>query len=333
LRGVGRWRLAALALGAALGAAGVLAEAVLFRALLSDGSDAPGLVAALVALAVVLLGLDTVLTTQVTGIGRRLEIELRGALLRRLPRLPDRYLRSRPLSDLTERAHRLHRLRELPALAAEMVRLSTYLVLLPVMIGLVDPASALPAALCATVATAVGFLLLPAQAERDLRLRSHVGAVTRFYLDALLGVAAIRAHSGESAVEGEHARMLGPWAAAVRAVHCTAITAELIQGGLSLVFVTWLLATASVRVADPGTFLLLAYWAVGLPALGAQLGALARRYPAYRSATLRIIEPFATPPEQPTAAATPLASPPARADNCSPFREQTYESVSVSIIL
>jgi len=33
--------------------------------------------------------------------------------------------------------------------------------------------------------------------ERDLRVRSHSGALTRYYLDALLGLIAIRAHAAE----------------------------------------------------------------------------------------------------------------------------------------
>lgn len=299
LRGAGRWRLAAAAVCAILSAGGVLAEAALFRALLSGGDDPSWTVAALVTVAVVLLVLDSFLLTLVTGVGRRLETGLRAALLRRLPGLPDRYVRSRPLSDLAERAHRLHRLRELPGLGADLVRLATHLLLLPVVIGVIDPASAVPAAIAALVGTAAGILLLPVQAERDLRLRSHIGAVARFYLDALVGLVAIRSHSAEPVIEGEHAKRLGAWTAAVRGVHRTAVTAELLQGGLGLVFVTWLLAAASVRVTDPATFLLLVYWTVGLPALGAQFGALARRYPAYRSATLRIIEPLSTPADQP----------------------------------
>jgi ABC-type bacteriocin/lantibiotic exporter with double-glycine peptidase domain len=286
LRSAGRWPL-----GVALGVAGVLAETGLLWALLTGGWSA----GAVVALAALLLVLDGALAACVNGVGRRLEAGLRAELARRLPRLPDRYVRSRPLSDLVERAHRLHRLRELPAFAADAVRLGTHLALLPVLIGLTDPASAAPAALCAIVCAATGLLLVPAQAERDLRLRSHTGAIARFYLDALLGVASIRTLGAEPVVDREHTRSLGPWRAAVSSVHRAAVTAESLPAVLGLALVTWILATASDRVTDPAALVLLAWWSAGLPALAAQLAALTRRYPAYRSVGLRIVEPLATP--------------------------------------
>ncbi|MGI5183839.1 cysteine peptidase family C39 domain-containing protein [Dactylosporangium sp. CA-152071] len=313
LRGLGRLRLVAVAAGAVLAAAGVLAEVVLVRALLS--ADPGRVVPALVALAVALLALDGVVAGQVAAAGRRLEQGLRTALAGRLPRLPDRYIRSRPLSDLAERAHRLHRLRELPALVVDAARTGTLLLLLPVVIGLVDPRSALPAACAAVLGTLAGWLFLPVQAERDLRMRSHVGAIARCYLDALTGLTAIRAHRAETVVQGMHERMLGPWAAAVRAVHRTAAAADLVQGAIGLGCVAWLLAGASSRVTDPAALLLLVYWAAAIPALGQQLAVLARRFPGLRSVTLRLVEPFATP-----AITEPPATiePPAAADRPHP---------------
>lgn len=295
--GAERSRLVAVALGAVLAAAAVLIEASLLRTLLSPGAGLGG-VPALIAVGVVLLLVDLSLHNRAAAMGRRLEGGIRSALLARLPGLPDRYLSSRPLSDLAERAHRLHRLRELPAAAVDIGRSVTQLVLLPLVIALIDPPSAVPAVLAATVGTAAALILMPAQAERDLRVRSHVGAVARFYLDALVGLVAVRAHGAERVIEGEHTRMLGPWAAAVRAVHRVAITAEMIQSGVGLLFVGWLLLGASGRVADPASLLLLAYWAMTIPAVGQQLGAQLRRYPTYRSAVLRILEPFATPVDE-----------------------------------
>jgi ABC-type bacteriocin/lantibiotic exporter with double-glycine peptidase domain len=298
VRALGGWRVAAGALAAVLVAAGTVAEAVLFRALLSPGAGgvAPA-VAALTGLAVVLLVLGGLLGGQLTGAGRRLEGGLRAALLERLPRLTDRYVRGRPLSDLAERAHRLHRLRELPGPAVEAVTVVTQLLLLPIVIGLVDPASAVPAALTAAASGAVGWALMPVQAERDLRQRQHVGALARCYLDALLGLAAIRAHHGEPVLGDTHTGLLRHWADAVRGVHRAALAAELAQGVTGLAGVGWLLAGAAGRVTDPATFLLLAYWAVGVPLLAARLGTLARRYPTYRSTTIRLLEPLTAPPD------------------------------------
>jgi ATP-binding cassette subfamily B protein len=111
----------------------------------------------------------------------------------------------------------------------------------------------------------------------------------------------------------EHRGLLDRWAAAVRGVHRAALTAELAQGAVGLAGVAWLLASAAGRVTDPATFLLLAYWAVGLPMLGQQAGALARRYPAYRSAAVRLLEPLTAPVDD-TDPTDPAADRPEPAD-------------------
>jgi ABC-type transport system involved in cytochrome bd biosynthesis fused ATPase/permease subunit/predicted double-glycine peptidase len=302
LRGLGAARIAAAALVAVLAAAGTLAEAALLRGLLT-GSAVP----LLVLLAAGLLMSQATLAILVGAAGRVLDGTLRTLLLRRLPLLPDGYVRSRPLSDLAERAHRLHRLRELPALLAEALQVGTQLLLVPVVIALIDPGSALPAALTALACTGLGLALVPVQAERDLRLRSHVGALARCYLDALTGVFMLRAHRAGGVVAAEHTGLLAHWADAVRAVHRSVLGAELAQGAVGVAGAAWLLA--GTGVTDPPTFLLLAYWAIALPVLGQQLGALARRYPAYRSAALRLTEPLAAPLPAATGSA-PVAAPP-----------------------
>jgi ATP-binding cassette subfamily B protein len=311
LRALGTTVLAAAGVGALLSAAGLLAESALLRTLLGTGPTNGAATAwTLVWLGAGLLAVDCGLSVLAAGVGRRLEIDVRARLLRHLPLLPDKYVRSRPLSDLAQRAHRLHKLRELPALGVEAIRGAVLALLLPAAITILDPPSA-PLALGTTiVCTAAAVLLLPAQAERDLRVRSHAGAIARFYLDALLGQAAIRAHRAQRVLASEHTRMLGSWGRAVHAVHRSAVTAELIQATLGLSLTAWLLVGAAERITNPGSLLLLTYWAVGLPVACQQLGGLLRRYPGYRSIILRGIEPLATPAERATPA-TADGTPPA----------------------
>ena len=47
-----------------------------------------------------------------------------------------------------------------------------------------------------------------------LRVRTHDGALTRFFLDALLGLTALRCHAAERAVRREHEMLLVEWARA-----------------------------------------------------------------------------------------------------------------------
>ena len=52
---------------------------------------------------------------------------------------------------------------------------------------------------------------LPLLNERDLRARNHIGALSRFYLDALNGLVAIRSHGCEAALEQEHESLTTEW--------------------------------------------------------------------------------------------------------------------------
>jgi ATP-binding cassette subfamily B protein len=284
--------------GAALvGGVGTVAEALLFRGVINAATQdsSTGSVAVLLAAAVGLLAVEAWLAAAALGLGRDLEGDLRGTLLRRLPRMPDAYFRSRPVSDLSERAHRLHQLRQLPTLGAELVRAAAEVVAITVGIVVVDPASAVPAVLGAVVAVGAGLVMQPTLSERDLRLRSHSGATARFYLDGLLGLAPVRAHSAEWVVEAEHGRLLREWSSAARAAARTVVTAEAVQAVLGVAVALWLVVAARDRAGEPATFLLLAYWALALPVVGQRIGLLARQYPSHRNTTLRFLEPLSSP--------------------------------------
>lgn len=298
-RADGTRRPVALAGAATVAAIGTVVEALLFRGVI-DGiaTDRAGTrLAVLLVVAVVLLAVEAWLAVTALGLGRGLEAHLRGSLLRRLPRMPDPYFRSRPVSDLSERAHRLHQLRQLPTLGAELVRTAAEVVAVTVGIIVVDPGSAVPAALGAVAAVGAGLAMQPTLSERDLRLRNHSGATARFYLDGLLGLVPVRAHSAEWLVEAEHGRLLQEWAGSARAVARTVVSSEALQGLVGVALAAWLVIGARDRASDPGTFLLLAYWAIGLPLLGQRIGVLARQYPSHRNATLRFLEPLSSAEE------------------------------------
>lgn len=305
----GTLRLALLAVAAAVAGAGTVAEALVVRGLVravESGGDPT--VAGLLGLATGLLVLEGWLVSAALGLGRGLERHLWSTLLFRLPRLPDPYFRSRPVSDLGERAHRLHFLRQLPVLGVEMARASAEVVVLTAAIVWVSPGRAVPAVLGAVLAVGSALAIQPSLVERDLRLRNHSGATARFYLDGLLGLVALQAHSAERVVEAEHGRLLDEWRSAARAVARTVVTAEAVQGVLGVALAVWLVAGARSEAAtDPATFLLLAYWALSLSVLGQRIGVLARQYPSFRNTTMRFLEPMSSP-EEPVPA-TPHAAP------------------------
>ena len=289
LRADGAFTPAVIGIALALAAAAVIVEAALFRGLLGAGRQ---LLAPAIALSVVLLFLEIPLTSSLLRFGRRLEIRLRVAFLEKLPRLADRYFQSRLKSDMAERSHSIHLIRRLPELGGQLLRYVFEIVFTAAGIIWLDPASAPIAILAALAAIALPLASQPLLMERDLRLRTHAGALSHFYLDALLGLVAIHTHGGQSAVRREHESLLTDWARAGLNLQRSVISLETLQFLTGFGLAIWLLASYLARGGPAGPVLLLVYWALNLPALGQEVALIAWQYPAYRNVTLRLLEPL-----------------------------------------
>ena len=197
---------------------GVTIEALLLQGVMRLGTALPDpasrrfAIAALALFVLLLFALELPLTTIQQRIGRRLEMRLRILLLEKIPRLSDRYFHSRLTSDMTMRAHGLRSLRGLPSLAMNALRLGFQLLLTAVGVIILDPASAPWAIAFALVFIAVSYFSNVFQREREMRLNTHNGALSRFYLDALLGLVPARMHGAERAMRREHETLLTEWA-------------------------------------------------------------------------------------------------------------------------
>ncbi len=281
-----------------LAAAGVVVEALLFRSLLDLGAHLSltgqrlATMAAILCLSGVLLLLELPIATMALGMGRRLETRLRAAFLRKIPRLTDRYLQSRPSSDMAERAHSAHQIRELPNLGAQFARATFELILTTIGIALLYPDVAYIAAAAAVTTLAIPAVSQPWLRERDLRQRTHTGALTRFYLDAFLGLVPVKAHGAERALAREQEALLVDWAHAGRALLRTVVTASGVQLVVGFGFAAWLLFTRAQLGDEGGGALLLAYWALNIPLLGQEIAQIAWQYPTQRNLALRLLEPL-----------------------------------------
>jgi ATP-binding cassette subfamily B protein len=112
---------------------------------------------------------------------------------------------------MTQRAYDLRALRSLPGLAVSVLRTSFQLILTMIGVIWIDPPSA-PLAITGTVFfVALSFLSRPLLEERDLRLRTHTGALSRFYLDSLLGLIPVRTHGAERSMRRQHETQLYEW--------------------------------------------------------------------------------------------------------------------------
>jgi ABC-type bacteriocin/lantibiotic exporter with double-glycine peptidase domain len=284
-----------------LAAGGVVAEAVLLRSLfdlsreLELAGQRLGALGALLGFLTVLLLLEGPLVAGVLRLGRHLEARLRVAFFQKLPRLGDQYFQSRLTSDMAERSHSVHRLRLLPDLGSQLLRTTCTLVLTAAGLAWLAPTSTLLAALAAVCAVGVPLLAQPLLAERDLRVRSHAGALSRFYLDTLLGLGAIWAHGAERAVQRAQTAVLGEWARAGLGLQRAVVAVEVGQSLVGFGLAVWLVRAHLAHHGATGHVLLLVYWALALPVLGQEIALLLRQYPSHRNVTLRLLEPLGAP--------------------------------------
>ena len=291
-------------------AGGVILEAILFRGLFDIGRELGlsgqrmGAMAALIMFLAALLFLDFPIASTLLRMGRHLETRLRLSFLKKIPRLGDRYFQSRLKSDMTERSHMIHSIRHLPELGGQLLRSTFELLLTAIGIIWLDPRSAPFAASAAVVALVLPLAVQPVVMERDLRVRTHTGALCRYYLDALLGLVPIRVHGAQRAVRHEHGKLLVDWAQAGIGLQQVVVWVEAAQFALGFALAAWLLFAHMERSGEAGAVLLLIYWALNLPVLGQDIAQVAWQYPAYRNLTLRLLEPLGALEEQTAQAET-----------------------------
>jgi ATP-binding cassette subfamily B protein len=309
--------LAPLALLAALflTAGGMVIEALLLRGLLDIGRELGlvgqrlGAMSILLLFAMALLFLELPIAEGLLRLGRRLEIRLRTAFLEKIPRLGDRYFQSRLTSDMAERSHSIHNIRLLPNLGGQLTRAVFELCLTAAGIIWLDPGSAFIALLATVLALCLPFAVQPVLAERDLRVRNHLGALSHFHLDALLGLVTVRTHGAERSVRREYESLLAQWARAGYGLVRAVVAVEGIQFFLGFGLSGWLLLDHLARGGEIGGVLLLIYWALNLPFLGQEIAQLAWQYPSQRSVTLRLLEPLGALEETEEASGSAESSP------------------------
>ena len=279
-------------------AAAVAIEALLYRSLI-ELLPRFGLtehrvffLAAVILFTLLVLGLDLATVTGELRLGRRLETRLRLALQRKVARLSDRYFRSRLVSDMAERNHSSHLLRTAPQLTGQVARVGFELVLTAGAIVWLAPATAPFVLLTLVAALAIPIAGQRLLHERDLRVRSHLGGLSRFYLDALLGLVPLRAHGAEPAMREEHEALLVQWARARLGLQRVAVSLSGAQFLAGYGLIVLLLFTYLRGGGETAAVLLLAYWALNLPVLGLELVSLCWRYPALRNVSLRLGEPL-----------------------------------------
>ncbi len=294
----------AAVLAAILASAAVLAEALLLRALFSLSPHLPrsgerfGAVGALAAFLLALAAIEWAMEDLLRASGRGLETRLRARFSFKIPRLGDRYFQSRLISDMAQRAHAVQLLRSVPPLTLQFLRTLCSIAATVAGIAWFYPHTAMQAVLCGAAAVAVPLLGQPWLVERDLRFREYGGSLTRFYLDALLGIVPVRTHGAGPALRYHQSAQLMHWAGAGLRMQRTAVWLEALQMTLSYGLAAWLVyAAMQQNGGNAAALILLVYWALSLPDMGRTLSAIAWQWPSLRNSLLRLLEPLGAPEE------------------------------------
>jgi ATP-binding cassette subfamily B protein len=294
---------------------GLIIEALLFRGLLELAPQLQisgqrlGAMGMLVGLMVLLLLLELPIAGGQLRLGRKLEARVRILFQQKIPRLGDRYFHSRLTSDMAERNHAIHTLRTLPVLGGNLIRVFFEVLLTAAAIIWLHPASAPIALICTAAALALPLAFQPLVSERDLRVRSHLGSLGQFYLDALLGLVAVKTHGAGDNIRSQHEGLLVEWGRSQYSLRRAVLWLEGAQALIGYALAAWLVLTYLTRGGEVSVILLLAYWALNLPVAGLELAQLVWTYPAHRNVTLRLLEPLTAREETETG-----VTPPARAD-------------------
>ena len=237
--------------------------------------------------------LNWLTTNALLKLGQRIETHLRRLFIYRIPLLGDRYFRSRLRSDMAARSHLMYQIHYFPETLGRILFMSFDLLFTAIAMVWASPEHALPIILAAVSALGVPFLTFPVMSEQDMRVRTHLGALSHSYLDAMLGLMPLQAHSAESALRREHESMLRAWRAAFIGLLNLKMSLVAIQVLLILASLAWMIVDMMGQGAATPLVLLLVYWGLQLAYLGREIMQNFQNYLTQRNLTQRLIEPIA----------------------------------------
>lgn len=281
----------------------VMIEGLLMQGILSVGDDMSTVdqrirfMVGLIVFFIGLLLLEFPIVSITLRLGRHIEAKLRIAFLSKIPQLSDRYFHSRLTSDMVSRAHDLRLLRTLPQIGRGLVVTAFQFIFTTIGVIWLDPSSYLLA--LAAMISSIGLVLVtqPMLFERDLRVQTHNGALSRFYLDSLIGLSPLRTHSAERAVRRQYEGLLVEWVRAMLELIRIDVLLAALGSVIGSIFSIWILFSYVQRGGEASSGLLLFYWTMSIPSLGQSLANQIQQYPVLRNRLLRLLEPLDAPNE------------------------------------
>jgi ABC-type bacteriocin/lantibiotic exporter with double-glycine peptidase domain len=235
----------------------------------------------------------------VVRLGRALELRTRLALLAKLPKLPDSYFRTRPLSDVTHRSQGLFAVKPLPRTLVDLAKHAVDLLVTVSALAILFPRG-IPIAIGALFFGLAGpYVGVRIRKVVEGRVQNHASALGQLYLDVLLGLIPLRTHGGQQAIRARQNEHLVSWRReSERSVRVLSVTEAVQAIGLLSLMVLFLFTYLRVN-GSHGSLLLVVFWALKLPLEARALSASVESLPATMASMARLIEPL-TARESPT---------------------------------
>lgn len=151
-----------------------------------------------------------------------------------------------------------------------------------------------------------------------MRAQSQAANLVRFYLDALLGTTAVRAHSASATLLRQQESLLVDWYGAQSRVQRIAVVLE---AGMQLATASFTIALVWSHISRHGAtagILLIAYWALQIPTHAHTLAQMSRQLPALRNVLARLLEPLGAEEEARAPADVPAGAIPGTVESVAP---------------
>ncbi|MBV7329450.1 ATP-binding cassette domain-containing protein [Chloroflexi bacterium TSY] len=286
-----------------LAGAGMFFQAILFRGLAELSLNLVSLerriwaISLLLIFTLTMIGLKWFSHNVVQTLGHRLDGRLRLAVLAQLPRLSNLYFQQISAGDMIERIHNVRAVRKLPFYMSEFLHIFFQFLMTVVGLLLLDWVGAL----ITFVKLFVPFFFiyfggyLGSETERT---RTYLGFLSRFYLDAMEGLVAIRTHGAEQATRREYEDLLGKWVQSNINVYQGEWRYNVISTALSYSMTAVVIFLYVVRDKNPANLLLVAYWSVNLESLRGPLIFLAISYLFDQGKAARFLQLLDAPIEE-----------------------------------
>lgn len=200
-------------------------------------------------------------------IGRKFEGRLRLLVLAIFPQLSPIYFQQISPAAMLERVYNLQRLRNLPNLQSSFFLQATQMVLTIVGLLWIDWVAAIITIITLAILICL-FQIEQATSSEYMLSFLYDETLSQFYLDAMLGLTAIRTHGAERATRREFDRVLGRWKETELAPAEIRSWLEMFWAFLTPFSVALILFLYLMRGGPSTNLLLLSFWSIQFGSMG-----------------------------------------------------------------